>query len=268
MIKLAFRIIIPLILSLALIAGTAWYFLDYDRAFTKELLLTQARKFETTGNPKLSAFLYDLAYAHSSQEDQIAIELANQYLKDGNYTKAEYTLSQAISANATAELYIALCDVYVQQDKLLDAVNMLDTISDLGIWKEIQALRPQAPKLSPNPGFYSTYLTLEIEDAPGTLYMSLDGDYPSTEYDLLTEPVTLATGETVIYALRIGENGLVSPLTICGYTIGGVIEPVTFTDPAMEKAIREAMEIAGEHTLYTDELWVVESFTVPEKCTS
>ena len=38
--KRAFRIIVPLILALALIVGTAWYFLEYDQALTKELLLT------------------------------------------------------------------------------------------------------------------------------------------------------------------------------------------------------------------------------------
>ena len=59
--KRAFRIIVPLILALALIVGTAWYFLEYDQALTKELLLTQARKFESNGNHKSSTFLYDLA---------------------------------------------------------------------------------------------------------------------------------------------------------------------------------------------------------------
>lgn len=266
--KRAFRVIVPLILALALIAGTAWYFLDYDQALTKELLLTQARKFEASGNPKISAFLYDLAYRQSSQEDLVAIELANQYLKDGNYTKAEYTLSQAIAANPSVELYVALCDVYVQQDKLLDAVAMLDTVTDLEIWTEIQALRPQAPSLSPEPGFYSTYLTLEIEEAPGTLYLSADGDYPSTEKDLYTQPLTLSSGETVIYALRVGENKLVSPLTICGYTIGGVIEAVEFTDKAVEAAIRQAIEAPEDRTVYTDELWSVEHFTVPVEAKS
>ena len=266
--KRAFRIIVPLILALALVAGTAWYFLVYDQAFTKELLLTQARKFETTGNHKISTFLYNLAYRQSSQEDQVAIELANQYLKDGNYTKAEYTLSQAIAANATAELYVALCDVYVQQDKLLDAVTMLDTITDLALWTEIQQMRPKAPTLDPEPGFYSTYLTITVADAPGKLYLSADGDYPSITKDLYQEDVTLSTGETVIYALRVGENNLVSPLTVCGYTVGGVVEAVVFTDEAMEQAIREAMEATDGRTLYTDELWVIEDFTVPENAKS
>ena len=266
--KRAFRIIVPLILGLALLVGTAWYFLDYDQAFTKELLLQQARNFEDSGNHKLSAFLYDLAYRQSSQEDSVAIELAHQYLNVDNYTKAEYTLSQAIAANPSAELYIALCDVYVQQDKLLDAVNMLDTVTDMAIWTEIQALRPAAPVLKPDPGFYSTYLTLEVDDAPGKLYLSPDGDYPSTEKDLYTEPVTLSSGETVIYALRIGDNGLVSPLTISGYTVGGVIEEVAFTDAAIEAQLRSFLNAGEDTTIYTDNLWEITEFTVPAEAKS
>ena len=35
--KRAFRIIVPLLLAIALIAGTVWYFLDYDPTFTKDI---------------------------------------------------------------------------------------------------------------------------------------------------------------------------------------------------------------------------------------
>ena len=264
----ALRIIVPMILAIALIACTAWYFLVYDQALTKELLLTQARNSEANGRHKLSAFLYDLAYIQSSQEDLVAIELAQQYLDIGNYTKAEYTLSQAIATNPTPELYIALCDVYVQQDKLMDAVNMLDTVKDLQIWSVLDAMRPDAPAMNPEPGFYSTYLTLEIAEAPGTLYISTDGDYPSIEKDLYTDPITLSSGETVIYAIRIGENNLVSPLRIFGYTVGGVIEEVQFTDKAMEAAIRQAIGVSEDAQVYTDQLWDVANFVVPAEANS
>ena len=94
--KKALRVILPLVLALAIIACAAWYFLIYDQAFTKELLLSQARRFEASGNYKISAFLYDVAYFQSSQDDDVAIELAQQYLDMGNYTKAEFTLTNAI----------------------------------------------------------------------------------------------------------------------------------------------------------------------------
>jgi hypothetical protein len=55
-------------------------------------------------------------------------------------------------------------------------------------------MRPKAPTLDPEPGFYSTYLTITVADAPGKLYLSADGDYPSITKDLYQEDVTLSTG--------------------------------------------------------------------------
>ena len=104
--KKALRIIVPLVLALAIIACAAWYFLIYDPGFTKEVLLSQARKFEASGNYKISAFIYDLAYNQSSQDDDVALELAQQYLDLGNYTKADYTLTNAIRTTPTPQLSV------------------------------------------------------------------------------------------------------------------------------------------------------------------
>ena len=112
--KKVLRVIVPLLLAITIIACAAWYFLVYDQAFTKELLLSQARKFEASGHYQISAFIYDIAYYQSNEEDAVAIELAQQYLDMGNHTKAEYTLTNAIIANPSAELYAALCKVFVE----------------------------------------------------------------------------------------------------------------------------------------------------------
>ena len=261
--KKALRIIVPLVLAVAIIACAAWYFLVYDRAFTKEVLLSQARKFEASGHYKISAFIYDIAYYQSSQDDAVAIELAQQYLDMDNYTKAEYTLTNAIRTNPSAELYATLSRVFVEQDKLLDAVNLLNGVSDDAISKELDALRPKAPELTPEPGFYSQYITVAAKSNGAALYVSTDADYPSVKKDAYTEALQLTTGETVIYALAVNELGLVSPLTVGGYTIQGVVELVSFADPAMEAAIRATVGATETEAIYTDRLWPVTEFTVP-----
>ena len=162
--KKALRVIVPLLLAITIIACAAWYFLVYDQAFTKELLLTQARKFESAGHYQISAFIYDIAYYQSNEEDAVAIELAQQYLDMGNHTKEEYTLTNAILSNPSAELYAALSKVFVEQDKLLDAVNLLNGVSDVAISKELDAMRPAAPQLTPEPGYFSDYITVSIVD--------------------------------------------------------------------------------------------------------
>ena len=115
--KKATRILVPLILLLFICASIVWYLFVYDREFTRDTLLSQARFQDLHGNSQLSSLFYDMAYEFSSQEEGVAIELANQYRDSGNYTKAEVTLTRAIASSPTAELYTALSAVFVEQDK-------------------------------------------------------------------------------------------------------------------------------------------------------
>ena len=266
--KRALRIIVPLLLVLIVLASAVWYFLVYDRALTKELLLRSARYFEHMGNQEMSTMLYDLAYSQSSHDDDVAIELSQMYLDIENYTKAEYTLSQAIAANPSVELYMALSKVYLMQDKLLDAVSLLDAVTDPEIRQQLLDLRPEAPVLTPDPGFYTQYITVTASADDGTLYLSTDADYPSLVNDAYTGPITLDLGETVLYALTVGDNGLVSPITVYGYTIGGVVEEVEFQDAVIEETVRTMLSLTPREIIFSNQLWAIKEFTVPATVTS
>lgn len=262
--KKILRFLVPLLLVIAIIGSIMWYLFVYDRAFTRDMLLSQARYHDLHGNSRMSAWFYDLAYEHSGRDENVAIELANQYKADGNYTKAEVTLSNAINAGGTVELYTALCKTYVEQDKLLDAVNMLANIGNPEIKAQLDALRPTAPTGDYEPGFYSQYISVSLTSSSGTLYCTMDGEYPTVSREPYSEPITLPSGETTIYAIAVDESGLVSPVTILGYTVGGVVEPAVFADPNMETAIRAALGVEASKLLYTDDLWTISEFTVPE----
>lgn len=266
--KKALRVIVPILLAIAVIGCMIWYFFVYDRDFTRDILLQQARYFESMGNHTIAEWFYNTAYAHAGNDETVAIELANQYKASGNYTKAEYTLSNAIADGGTSELYIALCQTYVEQDKLLDAVNMLDNIADPAIKAELDALRPSAPTATPEPGFYSQYISVELGSSSGTLYANTHGQYPTINDPPYEGAITLEGGETTIYALSVADNGLVSPLSIYGYTVGGVIEPVVFSDGAVESQLRSILGVSEDKTVYTNELWSVTSFTMPENATT
>ena len=265
--KKAMRILVPLVMIIAIIASIGWYLFVYDRDFTRDMLLNQARYYSDTRNDKMAAVFYDLAYRHTSQDEHIAIELANPYKADGNYTKAEYTLTNAIADGGTAELYIALCKTYVEQDKLLDAVNMLENIGNPAIKQEIEAMRPAAPTAYPEPGFYSEYIDVEIRTQNSDAYCTIGGDYPSIKKDAYNTPYPLSVGETTIYAISVTDNGLVSPRVRFDYTIGGVVEVVNFTDPAIESAVRAALKMDADTIIYTNDLWPITTFTVPEEAT-
>lgn len=258
------RILVPLLLAILIVASIIWYLFIYDRAFTRDTLLGQARFQDLHGNSRLSSWFYDMAYIFSDQDEDVAIELANQYIGDGNYTKAEYTLTHAINSGATTNLYTALCKTYVQQDKLLDAVNMLENIKEPAIQEALNALRPAAPTADYDPGYYSQYMDIHLNSSAGTIYYTLDGTYPSVAGTAYDGAITLPAGETTVYAIAVDDNGLVSPVTVLGYTITGIIEEVTFTDETMEAAIRELIGADSDDQVFTNELWDITEFTVPD----
>ena len=266
--KKAIRIIVSALLAAVILFSLGWYLFSYDRDFTRDFLISQARFHDLHGNSRMSSWFYHLAYNFSGQDENVAIELANQYKADGNYTKAEYTLSNAINDDATIELYIALCKTYVEQDKLLDAVNMLSNIADSEIKAQLDALRPSAPTADYAPGFYAQYISVSLSSSSGTLFCTTDGEYPSTDDTPYSDPITLSSGETSIYAISVADNGLVSPLSILGYTVGGVIEPAIFTEPAMESYVRELLNVDADYTIYTNDLWGITEFTLPESVKS
>ena len=256
--------IIPFLLIVALIASAVWYIFVYDRETVRDFLMAQARSCAQNGHFEAATWFYDISYEFAGEDENVAIDLAQIYKDSGNYTKAEYTLASAIADGATSELYIALCQTYVEQDKLLDAVNMLDKVADPAIKAELDALRPAAPQPDFTPGFYSQYISLNFTADGGTLYVSTDGQYPSTADTPCVTPVALEGGETKIYAITVGSNGLVSPLSILSYTVGGVIEAVEFADAYIEELIKDQL-MFGEYTsIYSNDLWAVTNLTVPE----
>ena len=266
--KKFFRFLVSLLLGLAVIVSIGWYLFSYDRDLTRDVLLSQARFNDEHGNSRMSSWFYDMAYDFSGQDEHVAIELADQYKADGNFTKAEYTLSNAINDDASPDLYIALCKTYVEQDKLLDAVSLLANIADPDMRAQLDAMRPAPPAADYEPGFYAQYITVSLSCDNGTLFCSTDGEFPSTKDHPYSGPITLSTGETTIYAISVAENGLVSPLTIMGYTVGGVIEPAVFADPAMELAVRQVLGVNQYYELYTNDLWGINEFSVPETATT
>ena len=255
--------ILPILLAIVVICSIAWYLFVYDRDFTRDMLIDQARYCERQGKHSLAAWFYNQAYIHSGADDDVAIELAEQLRSIGNYTKAERTLTSAIADGGSAKLYIALSKLYVEQDKLLDAVTMLNMVADPTIKAQLDALRPAAPTVDREQGFYNQYITVTVSSTSGTLYVTADKSYPSVESAPSDGVITLVGGENTIYALAVGDDGLVSPLSVFGYTVGGVIEKLTLADSRVDALVRELLQLSETDTLYTNMLWEITSLAFP-----
>ena len=263
--KRVLKIVIPLVVVLALLGAAAWFFLSFRADLTAGFLRGQAAKMVERERYSRAVTYYNWAWQLDPENQEIPLALAEAYAGSGNYTKAEYTLVRAISARPQdVDLYVALCQVYVAQDKLLDAVQMLDRTSDAEVKAALDELRPAAPVLSPENGYYTEYIEVTADGGGNAVYLSIDGDYPSMEDDAYTGPVTLPGGETMVMAVAVDENQMVSQAVQNGYTIGGVVEPVTLNDPAIDAAVREQLGMTAGETLMTDDLWSIAELTLPD----
>ncbi len=261
--KKALKVIIPLVLVLALLAA-CWFFLFHRPDMTSGYFESRAAHMASRGRYERAIRYYSWAWKLDASNKDLPLSLAQAYVAAGNYTKAEYTLVRAISADPdNAQLYIALCQVYVEQDKLLDAVQMLDRITDEGVKADLDQLRPAAPVISPESGYYSEYIDVTVEAPENRLYVTTNGEYPSMERDLYAGPVPLEGGESTVIAIAVNDMGLVSPVVPSGYTIGGVVEPVELSDPSIDAAVREQLGLSASATLMSDALWGIVSLELP-----
>ena len=254
--KRLLKILIPILLVVLLLAGAVLFLLVFRPDITQDFFMNRADAALSRGDYRGAVTNYERAGAVADGDPKLALKLAQAYEGAGNYTKAEYTLVSAITASPdNLDLYLALSRVYVAQDKLLDADQMLSRTANEDIRAQLQELRPDAAVLQPEPGYYTEYIDVSLSYSGGTAYLSTQGCYPSAADELYTEPVHLPAGETTVVAIVVSEDGLVSEAVTGTYTVGGVIEEATFADEAVEAAVRKVLGKEDGTPVMTNELW-------------
>ena len=263
--KYILKIFLIVLLVVAIIGGACWFFLVQRPDLTMSVFAHWGDYFYDAGRYNRAVSLYETACKLSPNHANLPVRLAQAYINSGNYTKAEYTLVSAITNNPeSVQLYVALSKTYIEQDKILDAEQMLDRITSADVKAQIDALRPNAPVLSPESGYYSEYIDVAVTATGGTAYLAVNQDYPSIETDAYEAPVTLEAGDSKVVVVTVAENGLVSDAVYGGYTIGSVVEEVTLSDSALDSYVRELLGKSASDTIMSDELWELEELTLPE----
>ncbi len=263
--KYTVKVVLIVLLIVALIGAACWFFLVQRPDLTMSVFAYWGDHFYNAGRYNRAVSLYTTACKLAPQNANLPIRLADAYVRVGNYTKAEYTLVSAITNNPeSVALYVALSKTYIAQDKILDAEQMLDRITSASVKEQIDALRPNAPVLSPESGYYSEYIDVSVSATGGTAYLAINQDYPSIQTDTYTGPVTLSSGESKAVVVTVAENGLVSDAVYGGYTIGSVVEEVHLSDSALEGYVRELLGKSSSDKLMSDELWTIEEVVLPE----
>ena len=256
-----------LIITLAVVAvllfAVGAYILMFHSQVSVEYYLAKGDSAMENEKYSKAVSYFRSALELAEDDPQISIQLANAYKASGNYTKAEYTLVSAITADPSrTALYVALSRIYVEQEKFLDADLLLSRAANADVKAELEAMRPATPVLTPDAGYYSDYVTVSASCVAGRIFLSSDGAYPSNESHLYKDPVALSPGETIIYALVVDDSGLISPIRKATYTVAGVIEPITFSDNALDALVRKTLGKGAEDVIMTNELWGIEKLTL------
>lgn len=263
--KRVLKTIIPIIIIVAILTVSVWLLFFNRPDWTNKILINQAENMAEHGRYSRAIKYYTWAWSLEPFRDDIPIKLAETYAASNNFTKAEYTLVKAISNQPDmVDLYATLCRIYVAQNKLLDATQMLDRITDVNVKSALDELRPAAPTLQPEGGYYNEYIDVAVEASSPTVYITTNGEYPSSDKDLYSAPFTLPGGETTVICISVDENGLVSPVTRSGYTVGGVVETVTILDPSVDQTVRQQLSLDTDDALMSDLLWSITHLTLPE----
>ena len=268
--KKALKIILPIVIVLAILGGAYWYFIQYNPLLTARILTNFGSSMENADHPNVAIRLYEWANRLDPRNGELTLKLAEAYRKSGSYTKTERCLVRAIQATPDNEqLYIRLSKVFLEQDKLLDAQTMLDSITSAAAADAIERLRPAPPVISPEGNYYNDYISVEISGGDGdtVYYYTTDGSFPSARSEAYAEPFRLSSGETTVCAVAVNPEGLVSHASYVGYTVAGVVEPVTLQDPALELMIREELHITSRQ-LRTDDLWGITELYLPDDLTT
>ena len=267
--KKLMRFLWPFLVLLVILAAIYIFFLHIRPDITSGLLTKLGDSMLSSSRYSVAIRYYSWANDLQPKDPEIAMKLAKAYECDGNYSRTENVLVHAIyESPENPDLYIALSKVYVNQDKLLDAQRMLDTIANPTVQEILSARRPAAPQISPAGARYNDYITVELTPPEGAdCYYTTNGQYPSLNGDLYTEPFFLPGGQTTVCAVAVDQNGLVSPAIFMGYTVAGVIEDVEFQDQAVADAV-EAILHTGGADLKTSDLWTITEFKLPEGISS
>lgn len=227
----------------------------------------EAKKSIEMGNRYLSELKYDEAIACFQQALEIdprnseaSYALAEAY--DGNqmYVYAESVYRGLIEDTGDSEAYLKLAELYMREDKLEEAKELLETaksqLENEDIAEMYAMANPQAPTVSHEPGAYTDRIRLSLipEEPSQTIYYTLDGTEPTEESLVYEKPLILRNGVTTIKAMAINAMGYRSETVEFAYDTQIADIEMAIEEQAIDRMIREYLGIPYGEPLYNDDV--------------
>ena len=106
--KKFFKVLLPVLLVALLLGGGIWYLRNYQGDFFSNFLQRRGDAAMAGEHYTTALRYYRWAWELDDTDPELAVSLASAYAHTDNYTKAEYTLVNAIAAMPEElQLYLA-----------------------------------------------------------------------------------------------------------------------------------------------------------------
>lgn len=238
-------IVVMVILVAVGISGILLYQNSYSGTLNK------AEKAYQSSEYSKAIRYYNLAIAKDNTRATAYVGLSKVYIAQDELDKAENMFLNAIDSQPeNADLYEALAQFYIKTDQADKISGTLDG-SNKNVLKEMSDYVSNMPEFSLEEGTYTEVQQVSLS-GNGKIYYTTDGNEPTTDSTLYTEPILIEDGTVVIKAICVNKKGIPSLVATKTYQVEIPIEDAPAVTPS-----------TGQYTSATQI-----SITVPEGYTA
>ena len=195
-------IVVMVILVAVGISGILLYQNSYSGTLNK------AEKAYQSSEYSKAIRYYNLAIAKDNTRATAYVGLSKVYIAQDELDKAENMFLNAIDSQPeNADLYEALAQFYIKTDQADKISGTLDG-SSKNVLKEMSDYVSDMPEFSLEEGTYTEVQQVSLS-GNGKIYYTTDGNEPTTDSTLYTEPILIEDGTVVIKAICVKRESLV-----------------------------------------------------------
>ena len=222
--KLIARIVGLSALIIVLLVGVVSYAVIENRNHSYQVQYTKAKKYNKENNFTKAVRAYENALSVAKKKDeklQASQELGMLYAENEDTKNAVFYLEMAVENGCLdTDLVTTLVHLYELQGNA-DAIKKLSRIASNEETKSLfEKYLLNQPVFNYKSGTYNEYLTVEItSDDQETIYYTLDDSKATTESLVYTEPIQVQDGTTIIHAITVNQNNLISEEVVVTYAI-------------------------------------------------
>lgn len=243
-VKLIARIVGLSSLILALVVGVVCYAVIENRSHSYQVQYKKALKYEKNGDYSKAVRTYENALSVAKEKDErleASKSLGMLYAENEDTKNAVYYLEMAVENDASdVDAVTTLVRLYELQGNS-EAIKKLAKIASNEKTESLfEKYLLNQPIFNYKSGTYNEYLTVEITSNDNeTIHYTLDDSTATVESAVYTDPIQVTDGTTVIHAITVNQNNLVSEEVIVTYAV----RSSAFMTPVMKPESGEFTEM-------------------------